>query len=70
MKIFPRLRAHRKNIGRYRRLLRTSLTVLERDYIERRLSEEEIALNRVASHTIPLVVTLPDMRAPVTIVIN
>jgi len=59
-----RLRAHRNNVGRYRRLLQTNLTVLERDFIERRLSEEEIALNRVASHTFPLVVTLPDMRAP------
>jgi hypothetical protein len=58
-----RLRAHRNNIARYRRLLQTNLTVLERDFIERRLAEEETALNRVASYTFPLIVTLPDMRS-------
>lgn len=36
-----RLRAHRKNIHRYRRLLRTQLTDLERRYIEQRVSEEQ-----------------------------
>jgi len=61
-----RLRAHRNNVGRYRRLLQTNLTMLERNFIERRLSEEETALNRVESHAFPLVVTLPDMRAPET----
>jgi len=59
-----RLRAHHNNIGRYRRLLQTNLTVLERDFIERRLAEEETALNRVASYTFPLIVTVPDMRSP------
>ena len=59
-----RLRAHRNNVGRYRRLLQTNLTMLERNFIERRLSEEETALNRVESRAFPLVVTLPDMRAP------
>jgi hypothetical protein len=32
---FARLRAHRNNIYRYRRLLGTQLTDLERDYIKR-----------------------------------
>ena len=59
-----RLRAHRNNIGRYRRLLKTNLTELERDFIERRLSEEGTALNLIVRHTFPLVVTFPDMRAP------
>jgi hypothetical protein len=59
-----RLRAHRNNIGRYRRLLQTTLTVLERDFIERRLSEEETALNLIVCNTFPLVVAIPDMRAP------
>jgi hypothetical protein len=36
-----RLRTHRNNIARYRRLLETKLTELERDYIQRRLSEEQ-----------------------------
>jgi hypothetical protein len=35
-----RLDAHRNNIGRYRALLETNLTDVEREYIERRLSEE------------------------------
>jgi hypothetical protein len=55
-----RLRAHRNNIHRYRRLLQTHLTVLERNFIERRLSEEEAALKRLASSTL----TLPDMSTP------
>jgi hypothetical protein len=38
-----RLRAHGNNISRYRRLLRTNLSDLERQFIERRLSEEEAA---------------------------
>jgi len=36
--------AHRANIDRYRRLLKTYLTVTEREFIERRLGEEEEAL--------------------------
>jgi hypothetical protein len=36
-----RLCAHRNNIHRYRRLLRTQLTELERHYLERRMSEEQ-----------------------------
>ena len=39
-----RLRTHRNNISRYRRLLQTQLTTLERDFIERRLAEEESVL--------------------------
>ena len=36
-----RLRTHRNNIARYRRLLQAKLTDLEREFIERRLSEEQ-----------------------------
>jgi hypothetical protein len=36
-----RLNAYRNNIQRYRRLLRTRLTELERQYILKRLQEEE-----------------------------
>ena len=39
-----RLRAHRNNVHRYRRLLATQLSDLERAYIERRLSEERAAI--------------------------
>jgi len=38
---FNRLRAHRNNIARYQGLLKTDLTDLERQFIERRLSEEQ-----------------------------
>jgi hypothetical protein len=54
-----RLRAHRQNIERYRRLLETNLTVLERDFVERRITEEESALDRLASDTFPLVLKMP-----------
>ena len=35
-----RLRAHNNNISRYRRLLATNLSELERGFVERRLNEE------------------------------
>ena len=40
-----RLYAHRKNIHRYRRLLRTQLTDLERRYLEQRMSEEQSSVD-------------------------
>ena len=49
-----RLRTHRNNISRYRRLLKTQLTDCERQFIERRLSEEKSALQKVAATTFPL----------------
>lgn len=49
-----RLRTHRNNIDRYRRLLKTRLTELERQYIDKRLSEEQSALDRLAASTFPL----------------
>lgn len=52
-----RLQAHRRNIDRYRRLLETKLSELERQYLEKRLSEEqatmvEIHLKSVDTHTL------------------
>jgi len=44
-----RLRTHRNNIARYRRLLETKLTELEREYIQRRLSEEQSNLEALGS---------------------
>ena len=41
---FVRLRTHRNNVHRYRQLLKTMLTDAERQFIERRLSEEELAI--------------------------
>jgi hypothetical protein len=39
-----RLSAHRKNIERYQELLKTKLGEIERQYIEKRLSEERSAM--------------------------
>ena len=39
-----RLRAHRRNIDRYERLLRTQLSDHERQYIEKRLAEERAVI--------------------------
>ena len=41
-----RIRAHRNNVHRYRSLLETRLSDIERRFIERRLSEENSALRR------------------------
>lgn len=49
-----RLRTHRNNISRYRRLLKTLLTDYEREFIERRLAEEQSAFRAVAGDTFPL----------------
>ncbi len=43
-----RLRTHANNIDRYRRLLETKLTEVERQYLERRLSEEQSALEALS----------------------
>ena len=48
-----RLRTHRSNIQRYRNLLQTSLTELERQFIEKRLIEEQSNLESLAT-SLPL----------------
>ena len=42
------LSAHRANLDRYRRLLRTYLTDSERQFVERRIAEERQALQQLA----------------------
>ena len=42
-----RLQAHRQNIARYRSLLKTELTEIERVFIDRRIAEEESAVRRL-----------------------
>ncbi|WP_271570434.1 hypothetical protein [Bradyrhizobium sp. CCBAU 11386] len=42
-------RAHRNNIQRYRQLLQTSLTEFERQFVERRLNEEQSKLEILVS---------------------
>ncbi|OKO83714.1 hypothetical protein [Bradyrhizobium sp. AS23.2] len=56
---FARIRAHRNNIHRYRRLLNTRLSDLERQFIERRLAEEQTALEALASKAFPVAFSLP-----------
>lgn len=48
------LRAHRNNISRYHRLLKTKLTEIERRFIEKRLSEERSAMEKIAASTFPM----------------
>ena len=50
-------RARRQNINRYRSLLQTSLTELERVFIERRIAEEEAAVSALEFEVSP-----PDIR--------
>ena len=54
-----RMRSHCNNIRRFRQLLRTRLTELERQYIERRLAEEQSALEALASTPLHYGPTLP-----------
>ena len=56
---FARIRAHRNNIHPYRRLLGTRLSDIERQFIERRLAEEETALKAMAAQTFPVAFTPP-----------
>src|SRR5438552_16097970 len=46
---FACLRTCRNNINRYHRLLKTELSELERQFIERRLNEEKSAMERLAN---------------------
>ena len=47
-----RLHAHRNNIARYRSLLETPLTDLERHFIEDRLTEEKSAIESLVASTL------------------
>jgi hypothetical protein len=46
-----RIRAYRSNIGRYRQLLASELTDLERAFVHRRLAEDKRALDVLARLT-------------------
>lgn len=48
-----RLLARRTNVERYRRMLKTHLTVAERLFVERRLAEEEFAFQQIARNLAP-----------------
>jgi hypothetical protein len=51
-----RLRTYRKNVERYLRLLRTTLTEVERQYIERRLIEEQSAMELLFASSLQMAV--------------
>jgi len=53
---FERCQTHRNNISRYERLLKTYLTNIERNFIELRLWEEQVALRHIdrTDQTAPL----------------
>lgn len=55
-----RIRAHRNNLSRYRRLLKTKLSDIERQFIERRLAEEQSALEALAGDVFPRAFTVPN----------
>ncbi len=42
-----RIKAHRTNLDRYSRLLATQLTTTEREYIHKRIAEEQSALMKL-----------------------
>lgn len=54
-----RIRAHRNNIYRYRGLLQTRLSDLERDFIERRMADEQAALDAPVAQTFLVTFPLP-----------
>jgi hypothetical protein len=45
------LRTHHKNVQRYRQLLETRLTDFEREYIGKRLLEEQLAIETLSANT-------------------
>ena len=54
-----RIRTHRNNIHRYRRLLQTQLSDLERGFIDRRMADEQAALDALVAETLPVTFPLP-----------
>ncbi len=54
-----RIRAHRNNIHRYRGLLRTELSDLEREFIEKRMADERTELDGLVTETLPGTFSLP-----------
>lgn len=53
------IRSTVNNIRRYRRLLETQLTDIERQFIERRLSEERATLDTLQAETFPMAFRVP-----------
>ena len=60
-----RIRAHRNNIHRYRDLLRTKLSDLERDFIGTRMADEQVSLDALIAATFPVTFPLPRDPSPI-----
>jgi hypothetical protein len=60
---FARLRSHRNNMVRYRQLLKTELTELERQFVERRLLEEQAMLESLSASIFPLTLKISNPAA-------
>ena len=54
-----RMRAHRNNIHRYRRLLATKLSDMERQFVKRRVREEHSAIAELTDVTFPIHFAFP-----------
>ena len=49
-----RLKVYSNNIHRYRRLLKGKLTEQERQFVERRLRDEKLAMQSLTADSLPL----------------
>lgn len=58
-----RIRAHRNNIHRYQRLLRTKLSELERRFVEGRLADEQAALDALAAEPFSIILPSPSCQS-------
>jgi hypothetical protein len=56
------LRTHHKNVQRYRQLLETKLTDFEREYIGKRVLEEQVAIEMLSANA-PSEATTPGPQA-------
>jgi hypothetical protein len=54
-----RIRTHRNNIHRYRGLLQSELSNLEREFIEKRMADEKAALDALVAETFPVTFPFP-----------
>jgi hypothetical protein len=60
-----RIRTHRNNIHRYRNLLRSKLTDLERHFIGTRMADEVASLDALIAATFPVTFPLPRGSSPI-----
>ena len=58
-----RILVHRQNIHRYKFLLQTKLTDIERAFISRRIGEEEAEVRRLGAHRRELAAEGPSIHA-------